>query len=65
MQKNVYRIAHLTVPCPSHKNFNIKLLHFVRATAIAGGRAIVLPVYSYRRAKNGTVASPESFYIHL
>ena len=25
---SVYRIARLTVPCPSHKNFNLKTLTF-------------------------------------
>ena len=36
-------IARLTAPCPSHKNFNVKTLHFANADADAGGSTIALP----------------------
>ena len=29
------RIARLTAPCPSHKTFNVKTLHFASADAAA------------------------------
>ena len=53
------RIAHLTAPWPSHKNFSVKFQHFVHADAAAAdaanadtrGSAIALPVHSYRRCK--------------
>ena len=35
------RIARLTAPGPSHKNFNVKL--FANANASAGGSIIALP----------------------
>ena len=41
------RIARLTVPCPSHKNFNVKLFANADAAANAdvnaGGSTIALP----------------------
>ena len=41
------RIARLTAPCPSHKNFNVKTLTFANADANAGvdaaGSTIALP----------------------
>ena len=46
-----YRITHLTMPCPSHKNFNMELKHFVSGTvatkADSRGGAIALLVHSY------------------
>ena len=57
----MYRIDHLTVPCPAHQNFNRKLKHFVHAAdADAGVSAIALPVHLYRQAKNGRNAPLES-----
>ena len=38
------RIARLTAPCPSHKNFNVKL--FANADANAGDSTIALPGHS-------------------
>lgn len=45
----MYWTAHLTVPCPSPKNSNVKLLTFADV-AYAGGSAIAIaaPVHSYR-----------------
>ena len=45
------RIACLTVPCPSHTNFNVKLYYFIHADAVAavtnaGDSAIALPVHT-------------------
>ena len=37
------RIARLTAPCPSHKNFNVKHFANADATAYAGGSTIALP----------------------
>ena len=53
----MYRIARLTAPSSSHKNFNVKLYHFVHAAAAAananaGSSTIALPVHLYRRANN-------------
>ena len=38
------RIAHLTAPCPSHKNFNVNFANAdTAANADAGGSTIALP----------------------
>ena len=50
----MYRIAHLIVPCPSHKKtLNVKFYHFANADASANpaarSSAIPLPVYLHRQ----------------
>ena len=49
---STYRLAPLTMPCPSHKDFNIKLKHFANMVAAgnatanaATGGAIALPIH--------------------
>ena len=55
---SAYRIAHMTAPCPLHKNFNVKLIHFANADTSTipdantkGGAIIAVPVHSYTQAK--------------
>ena len=72
MNKTCYRdrIARLTVPCPSLKNFNVKLFANADAAtnihantnADAGGSTIALPGLRPGELK---MASPESALIHL
>ena len=52
------RIVCLSVPCPSHINFNVKIYHFAKAdtdtdvSTDAMGSAIALSGHSYRKAEN-------------
>ena len=62
------RIARLTAPCPSHKNFNVKTLTFANANTAAnadvdaGGSTIALPgVFSSPGLRPGELKTPSCF----
>ena len=56
---SAYRIASLTVPCPSHKNLNQKIINKINSLAAdtdmdAGMTAMAFPALPYRQDKNRT-----------